>query len=112
MLTSPHVTVANHHEDEDTRLQSNSERLQTTCDAVRELKQDIGSLDQTTKSLRDDFNKLRNTILFDTSSRKPSAPEGRPVSCGAEDDVPRVSMARATSLDTFRSSPVSPQQRA
>ncbi|MGR9585261.1 hypothetical protein [Pandoraea sputorum] len=94
------------------RLQSNSERLQTTCDAVRELKQDIGSLDQTTKSLRDDFNKLRNTILFDTSSRKPSAPEGRPVSCGAEDDVPRVSMARATSLDTFRSSPISPQQRA
>ncbi|WP_224796849.1 hypothetical protein, partial [Pandoraea sputorum] len=87
----------------------------TTCQIksqLIQLKQDIGSLDQTTKSLRDDFNKLRNTILFDTSSRKPSTPEGRPVSCGAEDDAPRAPMARATSLDTFRSSPISPQQRA
>ncbi|VVE67738.1 hypothetical protein PAN31117_02729 [Pandoraea anapnoica] len=100
-----------------------SDQGRKTWDAVCELQQAVAAgtaetssikqeLQRTSTSLRDDIAKLRNMILFDTSSRQSSTPEGRPASCGPESVTPRVPMERATSLDTFRPSSISPQLRA
>ncbi|VVE18956.1 hypothetical protein [Pandoraea commovens] len=73
---------------------------------------DLSTMRGDVSTLRKNFKELRNTILFDKSSRQPGIPEGRPVSSGHDEGLPRAPMARATSLETFRPRQMPPQPRA
>ncbi|VVE26207.1 hypothetical protein PAQ31011_03426 [Pandoraea aquatica] len=78
---------------------------------VSTLREDFSTMRGDVSTLRKDFEGLRNTILFDKSSRQPGIPEGRPVSCGHDEVLSRAPMARATSLETYRrrQSPAQPK---
>lgn len=93
-----------------------SATLNQHSEDLRSVKEDVSSirqeLSQTATSLRKDFEGLRNTILFDKSSRRPGIPEGRPESSGHDEVLRRVPMERATSLETFRPRQMPGQPRA
>ncbi len=108
-----HSATLNQHS---ATLKQNSEDLRSMKEDVSSIRQELAqtatSLRGDFSSLREEFKELRNTILFDKSSRQPGIPEGRPVSSGHDEGLPRAPMARATSLETFRPRQMPPQPRA
>ncbi|MFJ2991730.1 hypothetical protein [Pandoraea sp. NPDC087047] len=97
------------------RMQRTQDRMQRTQDQMQKTQEQmqgqlgsldhkVGSLEQTVTSLSGEFKKMRNTILFDSASRRTAPADSLEAPSGTQGATARVPMARATSLDAFQTS--------